>query len=87
MNIIALGILADNIALSILNALHHQHTIYGVQTLARMVNADPRCVRKRALTLAAWGLIRLTPGKCGRGNATIFQDAGALKQIDQEQSS
>lgn len=76
MNIISVGILT---------ALHIHHQICGTKDLASLINAKPEHVQRNAITLAALGLIKIVPGSRGRGHKTVYQDAGALKQIDQEQ--
>lgn len=73
--------MTNKIALDILTALHEQHEIHGINDLAALLRVCPRDVRRNVIILAARGLIKIVPGKRGRGHKTIIRDAGALEQI------
>jgi hypothetical protein len=68
----------NNISLGILRALHEHKQINGTETLAAILNAKKHYVHTNAIILARYGMIEIIPG-IGRGNKTIYKDAGVLR--------
>lgn len=68
-----------SIALGILLALHEHKEIQGTEELARILNARDHYVFTNALLLAKYGMIDMQISTGGRGNKTIYRDAGVIK--------
>lgn len=65
----------------ILEALNKHKEIHGTETLAEMIGslANVRRVRAHVLILVKHGMIKMEPSTGGRGNKTIYRDAGVLQ--------
>jgi len=68
-----------NISLGILIALDEHKTIEGTEKLARILGTREGYVKTNALLLAKYGMIKMQISAGGRGNKTIYQDAGVIK--------
>lgn len=68
-----------NISLGILIALNEHKTIEGTEQLARILGTREGYVKTNALLLAKYGMIKMQISVGGRGNKTIYQDAGVIK--------
>lgn len=70
-----------NIALGILLALNEHKEIKGTNELARLLNTTSHHVFTNAIILAKYGMIEIQINQKprGRGNATIYRDAGVIK--------
>ena len=68
-----------NISLGILLTLHEHKEIQGTEELARILGTREGYVKANALLLAKYGMITMEISPGGRGNKTIYKDAGAIK--------
>jgi predicted transcriptional regulator len=70
-----------NISLGILLILNERKEIRGTNELARLLNTRAEDVHTNALLLAKYGMIemQINSQPRGRGNATIYRDAGVIK--------
>lgn len=68
-----------NISLGILIALNEHKTIEGTEELARILGTREGYVKTNALLLAKYGMITMQISPGGRGNKTIYKDAGVIK--------